>query len=207
MKKEIYIIRHCGPFVPLVESKTITFEEKSKNMILSIEAEKKMEKISKIKELENIEMIYSSNSARSIATAKYIAYNNNLQINIDDRLNERSFGITYIDELPKNFIVKQFEDEDYKLDNGESLNDVIKRLEDILKEILNNDEKRVVISLHGIVMMCFLKMFCNIKYNGEKFTVKFNEKVIYDEQIKLPEIFKLVFDEKKKAVCIYNVKY
>ena len=207
MKKEIYIIRHCGPFVPLVEKEKVTFEEKSKNMILSVEAEKKMEKISKIKELENIDMIYSSDSSRAIATAKYVANNNNLPIIIDDRLNERKFGITYIDELPENIIVKQFEDENYKLDNGESLKDVINRLEVVLNEILNNNTKRVLISLHGIGMMCFLKMFCDVKYNGEKFTVKVHEKVIFHEQIKLPEIFKLEFNENKRGVCIYNVKY
>lgn len=206
MKKEIYIIRHSGPFVPLNENGKITFEEKSKNMILSVDAEKKMEKISKMDELKNIDKIYSSNSARAIATAKYIAYNNNKEIKIDNRLNERNFGITYIEELPDKFIVKQFEDENYKLENGESLKEVMKRLEEILKEILNKKENRIVLSLHGIAMMCLLKLFSDVKYNGEKFTVTFNGEVIFDEQIKLPEIFKLEFDN-NKITKIINIKY
>lgn len=206
MKKEIYIIRHCGPFVPLNEYKKETFEEKSKNMILSVEAEQKIAKISKMSELKNIEKIYSTNSARAIATAKYIAYNNNLSIQIDERLNERKFGITYIDELPENFIVRQFEEEEYKMENGESLLDVTKRLENILEEILNNDAQKVVIALHGIAMMCLLKMYCKVTYDGNKFVVNFNNNVIFNEQIKLPEIFKLEF-ENKKIKDISNIKY
>lgn len=206
MEKEIYIIRHCGPFVLIDESKKITFEEKSKNMILSVEAEEKMANISKIDDLQNIDMVYSSNSARAIATAKYIACNNNLSIQVDDRLNERKFGITYIDELPDNFIVNQFEDENYKLQNGESLSDVMKRLENILNEILNSNYKKVVIALHGIAMMCFLKMYCDVVYDGSKFVLNFKDKVIFNEQIKLPEIFKLEFDDEKiKDIC--NIKY
>ena len=51
--------------------------------------------------------------------------------------------------------------------------------------------------------MCFLKMFCDVKYNGEKFTVKVHEKVIFHEQIKLPEIFKLEFNENE----LNNIEY
>ena len=37
----------------------------------------------------NIELLYSSDYARAVATAKYIAFNNKLTINIDERLGER----------------------------------------------------------------------------------------------------------------------
>ena len=41
MKKTIYLIRHSGPFVELDYDYKITFEEQSRNMILTSNAEKK----------------------------------------------------------------------------------------------------------------------------------------------------------------------
>ena len=39
--------------------------------------------------MRNIDLIWCSNYVRAIATSKYIAYENNININIDERLNER----------------------------------------------------------------------------------------------------------------------
>lgn len=62
---------------------------KNEQIILSVDGEKKAYEMSLNKELENIDMIYSSNYVRAISTAKFIALRNNLEINVDDRLGER----------------------------------------------------------------------------------------------------------------------
>ena len=56
---------------------------------LSIEGEEKAKLFAEKEELKKIDVIFSSNYTRATATAKYIASNNNLRINIDDRLGER----------------------------------------------------------------------------------------------------------------------
>ena len=62
---------------------------KNEKIILSIEGEKKAQELSEKEELKNIDILYSSNYVRAIATAKYIADKNNISINIDERLGER----------------------------------------------------------------------------------------------------------------------
>jgi len=206
MKKTIYLVRHSGPFVDLKYDHKLTFEEQSNNMILSVEAEEKAKKISKMDELQNIDAIYSSNSSRAIATAKYIAYENHLAINIDNNFNERKFGIKYIEELPYNFIIKQFQDECYKLEYGESLLDVKKRIELGLNKIFNNDkQQKVVIVLHGIALMALIKLYCNVVYDEKTFKITKDSKIIYDDMIKAPDIFKLEFENDKLIKC-ENIK-
>ncbi len=62
-------------------------------MILSIEGEENAKILCEIDELKGIN-IYSSNSARAIGTAKYIAEMNNVKIKIDNRINGREFYTT-----------------------------------------------------------------------------------------------------------------
>jgi Fructose-2,6-bisphosphatase len=201
----LYLIRHSGPFVPINNYDNKTFEEQSKNMILSVEAEQKASLLSKIPELKNVDEVYSSNSARAIATAKYIAYENNKEINIANEINERLFGVEYISELPKGFIDKQFSDENYKLKLGESLLDVNKRSLPFFNKIISKDNKNIVIVLHGIILMNILKNFCDVQFFNDKFKVIHNGKLIFEEILnRPPEIFELSF-EKQKLKSIKNI--
>ena len=67
---------------------------------LSIEGESIAKEKMNNKELDNIDIIYSSNYVRTIQTAKYLAGRSNLEINVDSELGERKFGIDSWDELP-----------------------------------------------------------------------------------------------------------
>jgi 2,3-bisphosphoglycerate-dependent phosphoglycerate mutase len=208
MNKVIYLIRHSGPFVKINDYENLPFEEQSKNMILSVEAEKKAEIVSKISELKNLDAIYCSNSSRAIETAKYIAYENSLKLNVVNALNERRFGIKYINELPEGYIKRQFEDENYKLKNGESLFEVKARIKDFVNEILENDSiNRVGIVLHGIGLMAYIQCFCDVLFKEDNFKITFNNNIVFNNIMKAPEIFKLEFDKNKNIVSIENVIY
>ena len=61
----------------------------NEKIILSVEGERKALEISKLKELRNIDVVWSSNYVRAISTAKYIANQNHIEINIDENFNER----------------------------------------------------------------------------------------------------------------------
>ena len=52
----------------------------NEKIILTVKGEEDAKKISKLEELKNIDVIFSSNYVRAISTAKYIAYENDLDI-------------------------------------------------------------------------------------------------------------------------------
>ena len=140
METTIYFIRHSAPFVEIdnySNGDKILWSEFNKNMILSPKGEENAKKLIDVKELKNITEIYSSNSSRAIETAKYLAESNNLKIKLDDRINEREFGVKYFDEIPQNFVKNSLENKNLKIDNGESLNELDARLNDFLNSILN----------------------------------------------------------------------
>lgn len=87
---QVYLIRHSEQLK--IENKIVKNEESqisNEKIILSVDGEKKAQEISKLKELSDIDILWSSNYVRAIATAKYIAKQNNIEINIDESFNER----------------------------------------------------------------------------------------------------------------------
>lgn len=95
MTTTIYLIRHSIPFKEHIGAKnaneSILIEnEKSP---LSIAGEKLAEEKSLQEEFKNLDIVYSSNYVRAMATAKYFASVNNLKVNIDESFNERIHGV------------------------------------------------------------------------------------------------------------------
>lgn len=122
MNTTIYLIRHSEPFKVhrgnARTNETILLEnEKSP---LSINGEKMAEQFANYKEFKNLDLVYSSNYVRAMSTAKYFASVNGLKVNIDDRFNERVHGVHSWNELPNDFEINQFKDENYKVGFGES---------------------------------------------------------------------------------------
>ena len=137
---KIYLLRHSQPFRKLLGEYNSSDVEQVRNEknVLSVYGEKLAREISERKELQNIDVIYSSHYVRAMCTAKYIAENNNIKLNVDERLGERKFGVNDISELPSDFFEEQFRNWDYKLEKGESANEVSKRMNEGLLEIINN---------------------------------------------------------------------
>lgn len=87
---QVYLIRHAEQLK--IKNKIVKNENSqisNEKIILSVAGEKEAEKISELEELKNIDILWSSNYARAIGTAKYIAEKNNIEINIDESFNER----------------------------------------------------------------------------------------------------------------------
>ena len=100
----IFLIRHSEQ-LKLKGIKNFLEDSQISNekIILSIDGENKAREISNLKELQNIDKLWSSNYVRAIATAKYIAQNNNMEINVDERLNERKLRrFRYFKRIRKN---------------------------------------------------------------------------------------------------------
>jgi hypothetical protein len=206
--KTIYLIRHSAPFVEIdnyVDNDNVLWFEFNKNMILSPQGEENARKLCNVKELKDIDEIYASNSSRAIETAKYLAEYNNLKIKLDERINEREFGVDYINDLPEDFTKISFEDKTFKVNNGESLNDVDNRFKSFIKDLLDKENNRIAIVMHGIILLSYLKTICNhFEFDGENFNIKYNDNIVLDGKPKNPSIYKVVFDSNQKII---NVEY
>ena len=206
--KTIYLIRHSAPFVEIEnysDYKNVSWSEYNKNMILSSIGEENAKKLTNIDELNNIDEVYSADSFRAIGTAKYIAEINNLKIKIDNRINERILGVEKISELKDNFTINSFNNKDLKVNNGESLNEVDKRFNKFLDEVLSNKSERIALFIHGILLMSYLQENTNFSFDGKNMKIVFNNKTIYDDKMKNPLIFKIEFNDEKQIINIENV--
>lgn len=207
----IYLIRHSQPFRKLLGEYNVNEVEQLRNEKnpLSVEGEVLAQELSEKIELQNIDVIYSSHYVRAMCTAKYIAENNQIKLNVDERLGERKFGVNKISELPLTYFEDQFRNWDYKLENGESANEVSRRMNSVILDILNNNNgKNIAIVSHGTAISAMLKTWCDVKLNEETKLIEiyFNDKFVFDENWKCPELFKLEFDDKNNLININNIR-
>lgn len=198
--KTIYLIRHSNTGVNItnyVDYKSVPWDEYNRNMVLSVDGEQKAEALCNVKELQDIEEIYASNSPRAIATAKYMSEEKHIPIKLDDRINERNFGVKYINELPDNFNYLMFHNKDLRLGNGETLNEVDKRFTEFINEKLDDSSNKIAIFLHGIILLSYLGTIANETFDGKKFKIEFNNKMILDGNLSAPDIYKITYNHKK----------
>ena len=203
----IYLIIHSEPFKEHrgIEDINESLQLSNIKTPLSVNGEHLAEKISKNKEFDNLDAVWSSNYVRAMSTAKYFAYRNNLKVNVTDKIGERITGISSWEELPKDFESHQFEDENYKLPNGESQKETKERelifLNKILEEYKN---KRILIVGHSTASAFLLKTWCEVHYTD---SYKFNGKIFFDGKWNYCETFKLEFDDNNNLINITNLKF
>ena len=202
----IYLIRHSKPLKVNNDLNKDELQIQNEKSCLSIEGEEIAKEKLNNNELENIDVLYSSNYVRAIQTAKYLANKNNLEINVISDLGERKFGIKSWDEKPVDFERKQFLDENYKIGDGESQKEVRKRMNDVIMNIVtNNKDKRIVIISHGTAISYLLKNWCNIDIVNDKMRYVFNGNLLLEGHLDYCETFKLEFND-NELIDIQNIK-
>ncbi len=212
MNTTVYLIRHSIRFnsdyiqdYNTSQNKTIRNEK----IILSCEGEKRAEILSNEKEIQNLDVIYASNCVRTLQTAKYIIEKQNLKVHIDERFDERRTGKPN-DDIVKDWFVRQYLDENYKTEGGESQKEVRERFLEAFYEVLEkNKGKRIAIFSHGYAITFFIMKWCKFEYIEDKDNMKytFKNKVIFNKKINAPEVFKLEFDEKNELTGIQNIEF
>ena len=203
----LYLIRHSKPLKVNNTFNDDNLQIQNEKSSLSIEGEQIAKEKLYNKEFEDIDVLYSSNYVRTIQTAKYLVGKNNLEINIVSNLGERKFGISSWDELPEDFEIKQFLDENYKIGDGESQKEVRDRMYSTILEILNkNKNKTIAIVSHGTAISYLLKKWCDIKIVDGKLRYSFDDNLLLDGYFNYCETFKLEFDDNNKVINIENIK-
>ena len=209
MIKEVYFVRHSKPLKVNNDKNIDSLQIQNEKQPLSIEGENIAREKLNIEELKDIDKLYSSSYVRAISTAKYIAENNNIEINVINDFGERKFGINSWDKLPDNFGEKQFLDENFKTEFGESQKEVRERTFNALMNVLENDDKKIAIVFHSTAMLFLLMTWCKVIPSKEDFSYKFlfNDEEVFNDKIDYCEIFKLTFDDKNKLINIENIKH
>lgn len=194
----IYLIRHSVR-LPLNIIEYHTNQDKiilNEKIILSPLGEERAKLLSEKKELQNIDVVYTSNCVRTLATAKYLMEKQNLKVIIDDRLDERKIGLSNVDKYP-DWFTRQYFDESFKTEGGESQKEVRNRVDEVINEILvKHKNKRIAIYSHGYAITFYLLKYCKlISIIDNKLKYEFNNKIIFDKRINAPEVFKLSFND------------
>ena len=197
----IYLIRHS---VRMKRDDIETYNTtqpriiKEEKIILSSVGEKRAEILSKEEELQNIDVLYTSNCVRTLQTAKYMMESQNLKANIDERLDERRVG-TINDNEVLDWFVRQYKDFDYKTVGGESMREVQNRFSEVIDEILSKQEnKRIAVFTHGYAITSYLLKYCKLMHVSEdRLEIEYNGKTLYNRRLNAPEVFKLTFNNKE----------
>lgn len=192
----VYFIRHSEFFnisnYNVDEAEQVTNEKKC----LSVRGEQlARDVVENCQELASVDKIYTSHYVRAIQTAKYVANLCGREMIVDSRLGERKIGIKGNMEW-RDFERQQCKDFDFKLNGGESINQVNKRISEALKEILAlNEGQNIVIVSHGTSLVALFSNWCEKGYNFEgKLILDFKGKNMYDGDMQPMQIYKVTFD-------------
>ena len=179
MKKIIYFMRHSEVYKGINHNyNSDSLLENNMKSILSINGENMASQVSKHDLFYNLDLVVSSNYVRAMATAKYFV-KDGINFVVSDLFGERKHGINSWDELPEDFERKQFEDFNFKVGTGESLNEVKERMLKGLDLLLEQDFNNILVVSHGTAIASLLSNWCSINYGGE---YKFNDKVFFNRR-------------------------
>ena len=203
----IYLVRHAET----IDENGIRNTNEDSQMInekeiLSVQGEEQAKRLSKEVELNNIDVIWSSSYTRAKATAKYIANNNGLSINLDSNLSERKLGnLKELGEFMKDKNTRDPSQEQllyrkFKTSDGESAEDTRQRMTKFFNGILKKYEgKKIVVVSHGGAIKFFLLNWCEVNENTK---LVYNSKVL---DITSPCLLKLTF-RKNELVSLEQIR-
>ncbi len=130
----------------------------------------------------HLDHVVSSPYVRAVDTVKGIASDKKLDLELIEDLRERKIANEFINDFGI-FTYSQWSDFDFKLPEGESLNEVQTRGTEAFRDLLDRyDGKTFAMGTHGTFMSVLLNAY-DKKYDYE-----------FWKKIKSPDIFKVVFE-------------
>lgn len=106
--------------------------------------------------------------------------------------------------MPLDFSRNSFDNKDLKFASGESLNEVDSRFNSFLNNVLDGTDNNIVLVIHGMILMSYLKSVCDFNFDGNNFKIDFNNIEVMNGRFKNPDVFKICFED-KKVVSIENI--
>lgn len=144
--KRIYVIRHCEaegqpPESPLTE----------------IGLKQAMDLTHFFADME-VERIVSSPYKRAIQTIQPLANQLNIEIEINNKLAERSLSSQPLSDWQEK-LKATFEDYDLKFEGGESSQEATDRIVGVLNSVINKDVENTIMVTHGNIMALLLNHY------------------------------------------------
>ncbi len=166
--KKIILMRHSIPERQNLPTEQLPLSEAGKKLILS-----------RKDNFCNINKCFSSPYLRAIETAQLLS----TSVEIIDDFKERIIGIAKED-----FWYRQYTDYNFKNEDGESLNDVKKRLTHAMEEVLSKirDGETALVVSHATAICSYLLHYCEIEVTDA--TTK-SRRITFHEQELLNGIF------------------
>ncbi len=166
MVKHIYVIRHCEAQGQSSDASLTEHGFHQAEVLVEFFADKK------------IDRIIASPFLRAIQTIEPLSTMDNINIEIDERLSERILSTRdlpdWYEKLQATFI-----DMELKFDGGESSNEAMERIVNVVEGILQSDAEQTIIVSHGNIITLLLK-----NYNSD---VDFQ----FWTQLSNPDVFQL----------------
>ena len=212
METVVYLIRHSVRMKGEMIDTYNTLQSdllKNEKIILSVSGEKRAEILSREEELQNIDVLYTSNCVRTLQTAKYMMESQNLKANIDSRFDERRVGTDFSLNVSDWFIL-QYTDSNFRPLGGECQEEVRNRMYEALEEVVSaNKGKRIAIFSHGLAITFLLLKWCHLDSVSldRKLVFSFKGREVFNKRINSPDVFKLVFDEENNVLSIENIGF
>ncbi|SKC66274.1 histidine phosphatase family protein [Maledivibacter halophilus] len=146
----IYFVRHSKPDFSIKDDL---------NRPLCEEGIRACKKITEYLSDKRIHKVYSSPFKRAVDTIKDFADRFEFEIEKVEDLRERKVADIWIEDFNE-FAKKQWEDFNYKLSNGENLNEVQTRNINVIHKILkSNADKNIVIGTHGTALSTIINYY------------------------------------------------
>ena len=165
--KKIYFVRHSLRDFTIREDKEVP---------LTVEGLDLAKKLTPFFINKNIASIYTSPYLRAIQTIEPTAKLLDVKMIVEEELRERSVG-EWVENFSE-FSTNQWHDFDFKLSNGESLNEVKQRMLTIYNKILKQEKSNIIISGHGTSLAILFNEMLDGNFGLEEFN-----------QIKMPDIY------------------
>ena len=146
MTKNIYIIRHCEATGQLAEAPLTEKGFRQASALANF--------LSGIK----VDKVISSPYVRALQSIQPFAEENNLEVEIDERLSERILSsVSLYDWREK--LEATFYDLDLKYEGGESSKEAMNRINEVVKRIITNDCNNTILVAHGGIISLLLHSY------------------------------------------------
>jgi len=148
MVKHIYVIRHC-------EAKG-----QSSDASLTEQGFHQAEALAMFFADKKIDRIITSPFLRAIQTIEPLSTRGNINVEIDERLSERILGTS---DLPDWYekLRATFTDMELKFEGGESSNEAMERIVNVVEETIKSESEHTIIVSHGNIITLLLKNYQN----------------------------------------------
>lgn len=176
--KKIYVIRHCEAQGQPAESP------------LTEQGFKQAKQLEEFFSDMKIDRILSSPFLRAIQSAEPLSVKRKIKIEIDDRLSER---VLSTNDLPDWYekLKATFEDLELRFEGGESSQEAMDRIVEVVEEVKRSEAENTVIVTHGNILSLLLKnvhrdfhfeSWKNLT-NPDVFQINLNQKALSFERI------------------------